>query len=111
MKAKLFGYLFGLVALETLAQYSARKYHDVRESWLFGLAVICYILIVMTLINTYDEENIGMVNALWSATALITVAMVGYFFFEETFTTGEYVGLGLILAGAVLLGVQNGHKN
>lgn len=111
MKAKLFGYLFGLVALETIAQFSARKYHDVKETWLFVLAAICYLLIVLTLVNTYDEENIGMVNALWSATALVTVAAVGYFFFEETFTNAEYAGLGLVLAGAIMLGVQNGYKN
>lgn len=111
MKAKLFGLLFGLVTLETLAQYLARKYYDVKEIWMFALAVICYLLIVLTLVHTYGEENIGMVNALWSATALVTVAMVGYFFFDETFTKAEYVGLSLVISGAILLGIQNGYKN
>ena len=107
MKAKLFGYLFGLVALETAAQFLARKYYDVRESWMFALAIISYILIVLTLVSTYAEENIGMVNALWSATALLTVALVGYLFFDETFTNIEYVGFGLIFTGALLLGINN----
>lgn len=111
MKALLFGYLFGLVALETLAQYFARKYHDVKKTWMFAASAIAYILIVLTLVSTYEEENIGMVNALWSATALITVALVGYLFFDETYTTTEYIGMALVLSGALILGVHNGTRN
>ena len=107
MKAGLFGLIFGLVALETLGQYLARKYYDNREKlWMFIIGVFCYVLIMYILVKTYDLENIGFVNALWSGLALITVALVGYFFFEEEFNNFEYIGIGLILAGTILLGVQ-----
>lgn len=101
------GLIFGLVALETLGQYLSRKYTDNKNKlWLFVAAVLCYILIVYTLTKTYDYENIGFVNALWSGLALVTVAMVGYFFFDETFNNQEYVAFGLILSGTILLGIQ-----
>ena len=107
MKAELFGLIFGLVALESIGQYLARKYTDNKDKlWMFIVAVICYLLIVYALTKTYDYENIGFVNALWSGLALVSVAMIGYFFFDERFNNQEYVAIGLILAGTILLGIQ-----
>ena len=107
MKAELFGLIFGLVALETLGQFLARKYYDHRDKlWMFLVGVVCYILIMYTLVKSYDIENIGFVNALWSGLALITVAIVGYFFFDEEFSNMEYGALALILTGTVILGIQ-----
>ena len=107
MKAELFGLIIGLVALESIGQYLARKYTDNKDKlWMFIVAVICYLLIVYALTKTYDYENIGFVNALWSGLALVSVAMIGYFFFDERFNNQEYVAIGLILAGTILLGIQ-----
>lgn len=107
MKPELFGLIFGLVALETIGQYLARKYTDNKDNlWMFIVAVITYLLIVYSLTKTYKYENIGFVNALWSGLALVSVAMVGYFFFDERFNTQEYVAIGLILTGTILLGIQ-----
>ena len=107
MKIELFGLIFGLVALETLGQCLSRKYVDNKDKlWMIMVAVVCYLGIVYTLTKTYGYENIGFVNALWSGLALISVAVVGYFFFDETFNNQEYVAIGLILAGTLLLGIQ-----
>lgn len=107
MKPALFGLIFSLVVLETLAQYLSRKFSENKDKlWMFVIPVICYLLIVYTLIKTYNYENIGFINALWSGLALVTVAGVGYFFFEEKFNNQEYVAIGLILVGTILLGIQ-----
>lgn len=107
MKPELFGLIFGLVALETLGQYLSRKYTDNKDKlWMIMLAVVCYLGIVYILTKTYNYENIGIVNALWSGLALVSVAVVGYFLFEERFSNQDYVGIALILAGVVLLGIQ-----
>ena len=107
MKPELFGLIFGLVALESLGQYLSRKYVDNKDKlWMFIVPVICYLLIVYTLTKTYDFENIGFVNAIWSGLALVSVAFIGYFFFDERFNNQEYAAIGLILAGTILLGIQ-----
>ena len=47
MKAGLFGLIFGLVALETLGQYLARKYYDNKEKvWMIMVGIFCYIMIM-----------------------------------------------------------------
>jgi len=107
MKSELFGLIFGLVALETLGQYLSRKYTDNKDKlWMIMVAVVCYLGIVYILTQTYGFENIGIVNALWSGLALVSVAIVGYFFFEERFSNQDYVAIGLILTGTILLGIQ-----
>lgn len=107
MKAELYGLIFGLVALETLGQYLSRKYTDNKDKlWMIMLAVICYLGIVYTLTKSYGYENIGIVNALWSGLALVSVAFVGYFFFDERFSNQDYAAIALILTGTLLLGIQ-----
>lgn len=107
MKIELFGLIFGLVTLETLGQYLARKYKDNKDKlWMFVISVFCYIGIVYTLVKTYDFENIGFVNALWSSVALVVIALLGYFVFDEKFNNQEYVAIALVLTGTLLLGIQ-----
>lgn len=107
MKLELFGLIFGLVTLETLGQFLARRYYDNKDKlWMFIIAVFCYITIAYVLVKTYELENVGFVNALWSGITLIAVAMLGYFVFDESFTIQEYFAIGLIFSGTVLLGIQ-----
>ena len=104
MDPVLLALIFGLTALETIGQYLSRKYKDNKEQlWMFVFAVFCYIGIVYILIKSYDLENIGFVNGLWSGITLLAVALVGYFFFDEHFGFMEYVAFGLIFAGTVTL--------
>ena len=108
MKLELLGLIFGLVTLETMGQFLARKYYaNKNELWLLIVSIFCYIPISYTLVKTYSLEEIGFVNAIWSGTALITEAPVGYFFFEETFTNQEYIAIGLIFLGTIILALQN----
>lgn len=107
MKLELLGLIFGLVTLETLGQFLARKYYDNKDKlWMFIIAVFCYITIAYVLVKTYELENVGFVNALWSGITLIAVGILGYFVFDENFTTQEYFAFGLIFSGTVLLGIQ-----
>lgn len=107
MNLELLGLIFGLVTLETLGQFLARRYYDNKDKlWMFIIAVFCYITIAYVLVKTYELENVGFVNALWSGITLIAVALLGYFVFEETFNNQEYFAIGLIFAGTILLGIQ-----
>lgn len=104
MDPALLALIFGLTALETIAQFLSRKYNDNKEHlWMFVIAVICYIVLVYTLVKTYDMENIGFVNGLWSGITLLSVAFVGYFFFDEHFGWMEYMAFGLIFTGTITL--------
>ena len=107
MEIGLIALVLTLVFLESVGQFLARKYKDNKEKlWMFVLPVFCYIAIVYVLVKTYELENIGFVNALWSGLTLLVVAAMGKFYFEETFSTQDYVAIGFIFIGTILLGTQ-----
>jgi len=107
MDIGLLSLVFVLVFLESVGQFLARKYKDNKDKlWMFVLPVFCYIGIVYVLVKTYDLENIGFINALWSGITLLVVAAIGIFYFNETFSTQDYVAIGLIFTGTMLLGIQ-----
>ena len=99
--------VFSLVFLESAGQFLARKYKDNKEKlWLFMLPIFCYITIVYVLVKTYDIQNIGFVNALWSGLTIVVVTILGYFFFEERFSIIEIIAISLIFVGTIILGLQ-----
>lgn len=106
MDAKLFLFILLLVFLETIGQFSVRKYNDNRIKWYLLLSITCYIGIVLTLDRIYNMEEIGFVNAIWSGVTLLVVAVLGYYAFEERFSNQEFVAIALIFIGTILLGTS-----
>jgi small multidrug resistance pump len=43
----------------------------------------------------------GLANAVWAGASIVLVVLLGRIFLSETLTAGQYVCLGLILAGTV----------
>ena len=116
MNLNLFGLIAGLVIFESVGQFLIKEYHtqyndkSKNKIWMILVAMFCYLTIVFLLTKSYDYENIGFVNAIWSGSALVTVALVGRLFFSESFNKYEYIALGLILTGTVMLGFQGNGK-
>jgi len=45
----------------------------------------------------------GLVNAIWSACSVIFVLLVGMFFYHETLTKADFLGITFVLAGVYLI--------
>ena len=106
------GILIGIIALETLSQFCARKYYeDNTKVWLFVAGWFLYLSVLLLLVKAYDYTGFAMANALWDSGTIISMAVIGYFYFKEKFNTGELIGLGLVVTGAILLGVYSQDKN
>jgi len=46
---------------------------------------------------------VGIAYAVWSGVGIALVSLIGIFVFDETLNAGELVGIGLIVAGVVLI--------
>ncbi|MFA6305408.1 MAG: SMR family transporter [Candidatus Gracilibacteria bacterium] len=66
---------------------------------LFGGAGLCFAL-------SLRYEGIAITNILWIAISVILVTIVGYFFFKETITLLQFLGIALITAGLVLVNLK-----
>jgi small multidrug resistance pump len=105
------GIIVGIVILETTSQFLAKKFYDAKwnngKLWYILLSFLLYAPILYLLIRTYDYSRFAISNAFWDSGTVIGTTLVGYFFFGETFVWQELVGLGLVITGAILLGVYS----
>ena len=104
-------FIVSIVLLETLSQYLTRKFYDsgqnIKKIWYMVIAFSLYALILYLLLKTYDFSAFAISNAFWDSGTIIGTSLVGYFVFNESFKKEELVGLGLVIAGAILLGIYS----
>ncbi len=105
------GIIVGIVILETTSQFLARKFYDSDKDnskiWYMFLAFLIYAPILYLLILTYSYSQFAISNAFWDSGTIIFTSLVGYFVFGETFVWQELTGLGLVVLGAIILGVYS----
>ena len=50
-----------------------------------------------------DRIQLGVAYAIWSGVGILLVALVGWFYYRQTLDTPAIFGMGLIIAGVVVL--------
>lgn len=55
---------------------------------------------------------VGIAYAIWSGAGIIIIAIIGYLVFNQTLDTAAIIGIGLILAGVLVLNIfsNSGHS-
>lgn len=66
--------------------------------WLF------YLLVILCLRETFRIKEMGVVNGLWSALSVISIASIGIFWFGEKITSAELVAICLSAVAAGIIG-------
>ena len=92
-----------IAVLETIAmgiiEDSANK-----NNMYYLLGILIYTLVAYTLYQILKSGNVAVTNALWNATTVILVSLMGIFYFEEKFTFYQYIGLGF--AGLAIVFIE-----
>jgi len=63
----------------------------------------CYVGAFYFLSVVLKSMPIGLAYAIWSGLGIVLISAVGYFVFGQTLDTPAVVGLGLIIAGVVVV--------
>ena len=113
------GYILAIILIETLMQALVREFRgDLnitldwnKNTYYFVIACILSILILYILIKTYDYSNFAISNSLWNAGSIISTTIVGYYYFKESLNKYELAGMGLVIAGGILIGVKSEDKS
>ena len=98
-----------LVALLDIAGMVSAKYWSLsKNNWWLVLTVLTFSLagIFFTLALRY--QGLAITNILWTALATIGITSLGYFVFKEQISTLQFVGIGTILLGFILVNWQVG---
>ena len=67
------------------------------------LVVIGYALAFLFLSLTLKTIPVGMAYAIWSGVGIVLVSLVAYFLYGQTLDAPALIGMGLILAGVLVI--------
>uniref|UniRef100_UPI00333E9A42 DMT family transporter n=1 Tax=Castellaniella defragrans TaxID=75697 RepID=UPI00333E9A42 len=70
-----------------------------------AITVISYILAFYLLALSLRTIPMGIAYAVWSGAGIVAIALIGYFFFRQTLDPPALAGIGLIVAGVIILNV------
>ncbi|MBM7837308.1 small multidrug resistance pump [Alkalihalobacillus xiaoxiensis] len=99
------GYLFLALAIlfSVLGNLFMKLSNGFKNRTATVLAVICYLIVTLTLTFSIQYLEVGIAYAIWSGTTILFVALIGTIFLKESRSLVKYVALSLITAGVVLL--------
>ncbi len=96
-------YVAFILLCETTAISFLKEYSKIKHAKFFVLGVLLYGGVSYFLIQSFAFEGLGMVNVMWSAFSLISVAAVGVMEFRERMTHMEMLAMSLSIVGIVIL--------
>lgn len=67
------------------------------------MMVVCYAVAFYFLSWSLRYVPVGIAYAIWSGLGIVLISLVGYFVFGQTLDVAAIVGLGLIIAGVLVL--------
>lgn len=73
-----------------------------------AIVIVCYALSFYFLSLTLRTLALGVAYAIWSGVGLVIVAAVGWLVYQQALDIAGIVGMGLIVAGVVVLNLFSG---
>jgi small multidrug resistance pump len=101
--------LAGAIVMEVLGTTAMKYSHGFSKLWPSLITVVCYVLAFALLARTLKAMEIGVAYAVWAGAGTALIAVIGIVFLSEGVTAAKMLGLGLVVAGVVVLNVGGAH--
>ncbi|WP_273486282.1 SMR family transporter [Lentibacter algarum] len=96
-------YLAIAVAFETIGTSAMQASQQFTRLWPSVLVIVGYAISFYFMALTLRFMPVGIVYALWSGLGIILIALIGYAVFGQKLDLPAIAGLGLIIAGIVVI--------
>ncbi len=98
-------YLFLVIAIasETIGTTALQASQQFTRLWPSVLVVVGYVVSFYFMALTLKYMPVGIVYAIWSGLGIVFIAAIGYFLFGQKLDAAAIAGLGLILAGILVI--------
>ena len=96
------------VVFETLATMALNASEQFTKPVPTIIMVAGYMISFYLLTLTLKVMPVGLVYALWSGLGVVLIAIAGYVVFEQKLDLAALFGIGLIVAGVVVINVFSG---
>jgi small multidrug resistance pump len=96
------------IVTEVIATSSLKVSDGFTKLWPSVVVVIGYGISFYALALTMRTLPVGVIYAIWSGLGITLVALVGWLVFKQTLSTNVLIGMGLIIAGVVVMNLSPG---
>lgn len=104
MKESVYWLYLGIAIVTEVIGTSALKSAEGFTRLLPSVVVIVSYAISFYLLSlTLKSIPVGIVYAVWSGVGIVLLALIGAFFFKQTLDAPAIIGIGMILAGVVVI--------
>ncbi len=103
-------WLSAAIVLEVIATSNLKASDGFSRLWPSVVVVIGYVGSLALLGLTLKSFDVGLVYAVWSGVGTAAIVVVGIAVFGEPMTAVRLAGVGLIIAGVVLLNLSGTHS-
>ena len=95
--------LFVAIVAEVIATSALKLAKGFTRLWPSVIVVCCYSLALYLLSLTLERIPVGVVYAIWSGSGVVLITAVGRYFFAQELDRPALVGIGMIVAGVIVL--------
>lgn len=95
--------LFTAIGLEVAGTSALQMSQQFTRPWPTAAMVLCYLASFYCLSQVLRVFPVGLTYAIWSGLGIVLISAVGYFVFRQTLDLAAIIGLGLIIAGVLVV--------
>jgi small multidrug resistance pump len=100
-----YGSLGLAIVLEVLGTTFLQQSEQFTRPVPTALMLVSYLLSLFLLSVALKTLPVGIAYAVWSGLGIVLISCVGYFVFKQTLDMAALIGLGLIIAGVIIVNV------
>lgn len=98
-----FLHLIAAIACEVVATSALKASEGFSRLWPSAIVVVGYGLAFYFLSLTLRTMPVGIAYAIWSGLGIVLISAVGWLLFRQTLDLPALLGIGLILAGVLVI--------
>ncbi len=99
-----FWLLISAVALLDILGITLGKFYMTSQKpWIFAGAVLSYALMGALLVLALNYKAMAVTNIIWGALTIGIVTGISCFYFKESISISQFVGIALVMVGIVLV--------
>ena len=96
-------FLFGAIADEVIGTTALKATHGFTRLAPSLVVVIAYALAFYLLSRTMQTIPMSISYAVWSGVGIVLITLIGYVVYRQSLDLAALIGLGLILAGVLVI--------
>lgn len=104
---KTYAFLIIAIITEIIAANALKSSHQFTRFWPSVISLSCYGVSLFLLTLVLKQIPLGITYAIWSGVGIVLIALIGVLFHKEVLDLAAIIGMGLIIAGVVIINLYS----